>query len=302
MASIESLKKRISTSEDLHSLVKTMKALAAVSIRQYEKAVESLELYTRTVELGLQAVVRKSRSLSGNGARGSTGLILFGSDQGMCGQFNELIGERVLEEIRAGKRNEEREIRLVALGSRAVSALEERGIAPESEMTMPGSLSGITPLVQDLLLHIESWQEEGVREVILFYNRTEENGSYRQQRLPILPLEREWLASVQKNPWPTNQIPLVTMDHDRLFSHLIRTYLFITLYRACAESLAAENTGRLASMQLAEKNISERLEELQQEYRRERQSLITAELLEIVSGFEALEGGQNGSNREPERG
>jgi F-type H+-transporting ATPase subunit gamma len=69
---------------------------------------------------------------------------------------------------------------------------------------------------------------------------------------------------------------------------LVREYLFISLYHAFAESLASENASRLSSMQAAQKNIAERLSDLNAEYRRQRQSSITAELLDIVSGFEAL--------------
>jgi F-type H+-transporting ATPase subunit gamma len=78
------------------------------------------------------------------------------------------------------------------------------------------------------------------------------------------------------------------MDWDRLFSALMRQYLFVSLSRACAESLASENASRLAAMQGAEKNIDERLTELQALFRQQRQMAITAELLDIVAGVEAL--------------
>jgi F-type H+-transporting ATPase subunit gamma len=78
------------------------------------------------------------------------------------------------------------------------------------------------------------------------------------------------------------------MDWDALFSALIRQYLFVSLYRAFAESLASENASRLAAMQNAERNIDERLTALQGQFHQQRQSSITEELLDIVSGFEAL--------------
>jgi F-type H+-transporting ATPase subunit gamma len=78
------------------------------------------------------------------------------------------------------------------------------------------------------------------------------------------------------------------MDVDTLFSTLIRQYLFVSLFQAFAESLASENASRLAAMQRAEQNIGDRLEELNAEFHRRRQMSITSELLDIVSGFEAL--------------
>jgi F-type H+-transporting ATPase subunit gamma len=70
---------------------------------------------------------------------------------------------------------------------------------------------------------------------------------------------------------------------------LIREYFFVALYWAFAESLTSENASRLASMQAAEKNIEERLGELNAQFHHERQRSITEELLDIVAGSEALE-------------
>ena len=88
MQTTESLKRRIKSAGDLLSVVKTMKALAAVSIRQYQKAVESLDDYNRTVEMGLQIVLKeRMRTMMQSKAMASKrmGVIIFGSDQGLCG-------------------------------------------------------------------------------------------------------------------------------------------------------------------------------------------------------------------------
>ena len=69
---------------------------------------------------------------------------------------------------------------------------------------------------------------------------------------------------------------------------LIREYLFISLFRACAESLASENASRLAAMQRADKNIDELLEDLNRTFHRQRQNGIDEELFDVISGFEAL--------------
>lgn len=74
----------------------------------------------------------------------------------------------------------------------------------------------------------------------------------------------------------------------RLFDHLLRQYLFASFFRAFAQSMASENSARLAAMQSAEKNILEMKERLQGSYREVRQNLITSELFDIMSGFEAI--------------
>lgn len=73
---------------------------------------------------------------------------------------------------------------------------------------------------------------------------------------------------------------------------LIREYLFISLFRACAESLASENASRLAAMQRAEKNIDELLEDLNQTFHRQRQTGIDEELFDVIAGYELLFNGK----------
>ncbi|HUM72063.1 MAG TPA: F0F1 ATP synthase subunit gamma, partial [Chloroflexota bacterium] len=99
MESIEDIRRRIKNASDLYAIVRTMRALALTSIRQYERAVESLGDYYRTTELGLHVVlttaVREGYALPPAPrkplAERGTGIIVFGSDQSMCGQFNEQI-------------------------------------------------------------------------------------------------------------------------------------------------------------------------------------------------------------------
>lgn len=110
MATPESLKATIDSTQDLYSVVKTMKALAAVSIQQYERAVESLREYNRTVEMGFQILLRE-RYFAGeplssnlretiNIPETKLGAIIFGSDQGLCGQFNEQIAQYTKNQLR----------------------------------------------------------------------------------------------------------------------------------------------------------------------------------------------------------
>jgi F-type H+-transporting ATPase subunit gamma len=299
MLNIESLKRKIQSTEDLKSVVKTMKALAAVNIRQYERAVKSLADYNQTVELGLMAVLKSrpgyfvgARKLESKGQAIPTGAIFFGSDQGMCGPLNEQVfntAENLLKEFNINKQD----MAVLAMGERLYYQLENAGYNVEKHLSMPGSVTGITSKVHDVLLNIESWTEKrGISRVYLFYNKMVSSQKGEGHAVRLLPLDENWLNNLQKTKWPTRNLPMFTMDFDPLFSALINQYLFISLFRAFAESLASENAQRLASMQSAEKNIKERLEELNTQFHQMRQMGITEELLDIVSGFEALEQGK----------
>jgi F-type H+-transporting ATPase subunit gamma len=289
MFTLEDLKNRIESTEDLQSVVKTMKALAAVNIRQYERAVESLQDYNKAVEMGLQVVLQNrpdSPVRARRAPRDRLGAIIFGSDQGMCGPLNDQVVSYVIstmDELRIQERV------LLAIGERVKGRLEDSGHPVMDDLSVPSSVTGITPHVQDLLVKIERWQsEKDLHQVFLFYSLHQTGASYRPHHVHLLPVDEEWLKRLTAKSWPTRILPTCTMDWDSLFSALIREYLFISLFRAFAESLASENASRLASMQAAEKNIEEQLSELKKQFHQMRQMAIDEELLDIVAGFEAL--------------
>ncbi len=297
MPSLDHLQRQIATAEELKSVVRTMKVLSAASIRQYERAVESLAEYTHTIEMGLQ-VVLKDYAQSGishyglnNGKSGVInhwGVIIFGSDQGMCGQFNEQIAHYVLEQINQLSVTNT-DLSVLTVGARVIPPLETAAVAITASFSMPSSLAGITPMVQELLLYIEKWREaEKINQILLFYNHLHSNTSFQPRKLQILPIDQTWLQKLQQRQWDSRSLPTFTIERSQMFAALIRQYLFVSLYRAFGESLASENASRLASMQMAEQNIEERLAEFNTQFQQERQTAITEEILEIVAGADAL--------------
>lgn len=290
MPTLEALQRTINSTESLQSVVKTMKALAAVSIRQYEHAVAALAEYTQTIELGLQIVLRDPPlTLDATSAPdGQLGAIIFGSDYGMVGQFNEQIATYAAEAINAARRPAAQR-HILAVGERVSARLADAGMPVEQIFNVPSSVGGITPLVQDLLVQIEGWREQhGVQHLVLCYNQTHSGAIYRPTQLQILPLDPRWLGELAQRPWQSRRLPTYTADWSTLFAALIRQYFFVALYRACAESLANENASRLAAMQRAEQNIEDHLAELTMLFHQLRQSAITEEILDIVAGVEAL--------------
>ncbi len=315
MLTLEALQTQIHSIEDLQSVVRTMKALAMVSIRQYEKARTSLSDYNTTVELGLQALLYHRRfSENSTGllpfadlaqTQGWVGVIVFGSDHGLCGQFNEQIVTYALAQLHQCQIQPDRCL-LAAVGARLIPYLEAANQPVQQQFALPSSLAGTPGLIQDLLRAIEQWrfpqtanQRPGVGEptamprsdvdqILLFYNQSLSATTFHPVTLRLLPLDLTWLQQLEQRPWNSPALPMLGTHWQPLFSALIRQYLFVSLYRATAESLASENAARLASMQAAEKNIEERLTDLNADYRQQRQNAITGELLDIVAGFEAL--------------
>jgi len=288
--SVASLRHKIASAEELESVVRTMKAMAASSIGQYENAVRSLDDYYRTVQLGLAACFREDKSPGVMPAikqqqQTAIAAIVFGSDQGLVGQFNEAMVEYAVDTLEKlpGKKI------VWAVGVRIQSRLAETRLQPKAGFTLPNSINAITPLVGDILIELEAQREQGlIEQVYLFHNRPKTGSIYTPASQQLLPLDETWLQHLSEISWPTKNLPEVINSRERTLRALVSEYLFVTLFRACAESLASENASRLAAMQRAEKNIDELQEYLNRTFHRLRQSGIDEELFDVISGFEAL--------------
>lgn len=287
---LESLRRKINGATDLESVVRTMKVLAASNIIQYEKAVISLADYYRTVELGLLVCFRQGAQFSMNenlikSKNKTIGAIVFGSDQGLVGQFNDILSEfagKTLDNLPGEKL-------IWSVGDRIKARLEDTGLPLAGLLSVPNSVNTITPVIGQILLECESYQERGeISELYIFHNKPKPGALYEPFVQRLLPLDQKWFSSVAQLKWPTYYIPEAINGVVPTLHGLIRQYLFVTLFRACAESLASENASRLAAMQRAEKNIDELLEDLNRSYHRLRQSTIDEELFDVISGSEAL--------------
>lgn len=306
MQTVEALNRKIATARDLAGVVRTMKILAAVNIRQFESAEESLKAYVQTMHAAAEMAIWNDPSLVGDRADHvpqRTGLIVFGSDQGMCGGFNDAMAQAVDEFVQSGQTNRRslpktkshqpvrpsKEIPLIVLGRRLAGRLEDSGYAVDDSIELPGAASGITLRLQDLLLRVDQWRlVNRLDTIVVFHNRRSHRIPYSPVHRVLLPLSPLQLVPSPAPRWPGRSLPLVTLPTQALWSWIVRQYLFVSLFQACAESQASENAARIAAMQAAETHIQDLQEDLNRDYQQLRQTSITAEILDVVTGFEAL--------------
>jgi F-type H+-transporting ATPase subunit gamma len=287
----EALGRKIAGARDLKAVVRSMKALAASSIGQYERAIESLDGYYRTVELGLSVCLRRSRSAPYAAAKmpasaPPVGAVMFGSDQGLVGRFNEVLMEFAVGRLEAlpGKTRQ-----IWAVGERMRALVTDAGLPAPGLLSVPNSVDAITALVGQILIEIEAGRERGdVAEIYIFHNHPIAAAAYEPVGKQLLPLDRLWQDTLAALPWPTKNLPEVIEAATPTLEAFIREYLFVLLFQACAESLASENASRLAAMQRAEKNIEQILDELNRTFHRVRQESIDEELFEVIAGYESL--------------
>jgi F-type H+-transporting ATPase subunit gamma len=283
------LRRKIGSAGELRSVVRTMKAVAAASITQYEKSVGALADYQRSVELGLTACFRQADSLAATehaaGKSDGIGAIVFGSDQGLVGQFNDAVADCAVAMLAKFSGVAQ----VWAVGERVQSRLVDAGVATAGLFEVPASVGAIITLVAQILQRTDVLSSHGgASELYLLHNRPTMGAIYTPVSERLLPLDAAWHATLMRRRWPTQELPEVLGTAAMTLQALVGEYLFVAIFRACAESLASENASRLAAMQRAEKNIDELLVDMNAGFHRLRQSSIDEELFDVVSGFEAL--------------
>ncbi|MFK7818707.1 MAG: F0F1 ATP synthase subunit gamma [Planctomycetaceae bacterium] len=303
METLKALGRRVAVADDVRGIVGTMKAIAAANIRQFEASVDSMADYNRTLRLGFQILFHECRVLDDReGALttpsdlrlidtrrdrpGRFGAIVFGSDQGLCGRFNEEICEYTAQRMQS-LGPDHAAWSVISIGNRVQMQLAESGFTIAKAESAPRSLPGIGPFVQSLLPTVQRWQEEdAVERVFVFYNKRLAASNFQPTEIRLLPPDIQSMSKPRASDGEFATLPTYTMNRTELFRSLIRQYLFVSLFKACAESLASENASRIASMQAAEKTIENRLGELKSQLNERRQTAITEELLDIVTGYE----------------
>jgi len=289
-----SLQRKIASAGDLQSVVRAMKAQAAANVGQYERSVQALGRYAHSVELGLGACLRRSRPVTapapaGAGAKDvAIQAVVFGSDQGLVGRFNDIVLDHAREALAglAGR------VQVWAVGERVRGGVIDSGTPLLGVFAVPGSVQEITALVGRILVQSEArepWGPAGPSaELYLVHNRPTSGSAYAPVSQRLLPLDEAWRRQGEAVPWPTAMRPETLGDATDTLRGLIREYLFVSIFRASAESLASENASRLAAMDRADRNIDKMLVVLHDAFHRLRQSSIDEELSDVIAGFKAL--------------
>lgn len=290
MTAMEGLLRRQAVGEDLHSVVRVMKSLSAVSIKQFDAAANILRDYQSALLLGLQANLRQSdvREVTATLSPAVDAYILVGSDRGLCGRFNETIAYRAKAKF-DDTSSRDRETFFLTVGVRAAERMTALGVHSGVVLSAPAVVAALSDTVEILIMHIDQRCDAvNLGQVVVIYNARTDDELASVTEQTILPVTEAWLMNLRDEPWPARGLPDFTVKPDELFSKLIREHLFLGLFRAVAESVASEHASRLAAMQRAERHIDEFLATLGAKIRDSRQNSITQELLDIVASYDVL--------------
>lgn len=285
---LETLNHRMATLQSIRSIVRTMKTLSAVNAAPYDRAAASIKAYHETILQGLQIFAMSAplpEVMAEVDSHAPKIALVFGSDHGLCGGYNETIAAAAKAHV-SGK-----DWHILAVGAQMEDALNGLGLAISSRFMPPASPDGIGRLAGEILVALDDYrvgvQENEIALTLTFMQRSG-HGLQAAVTEELLPLSPTFLMDLAKRPWDSRSLPILMMDDVAIFTALIRNHLFASLFRAAAEAIATENAARLALMQQAERAIDDRYEEMLQAVRSARQSEITNELLDVITGFEAL--------------
>jgi F-type H+-transporting ATPase subunit gamma len=293
MPTLREVRNRISGVKRTQKITRAMKMVAAAKLRRAQAAVVAARPYARGVQSLLQHLILSlepgTQPLVMARPLRTLGLVILTSDRGMCGAFNSNVIRAaqahmavVMPDFRTAS-----SVRLFLIGKKSTDFFSRQRILIAAKhpgffhQLSFGSAQAIAREVIDLFLRGE------VDRVDVVYN---EFKSIAQQRIVIdqyLPLVPEVTESAG-HPRIANYI--YEPSQKELISALLPRFLNFSLWRMLLESNASEQGARMAAMENATENARELIETLELQYNKARQATITNELLEIVSGAEALRG------------
>jgi F-type H+-transporting ATPase subunit gamma len=285
---IDAIVKKMKGTSDLRSLVRVMKAIAAANIREYNPAQKALLEYSRTIELGLQALlefgVKDIRMKEVASER--IGAIIFTANLGLCGQFNHQVISFFQKTFDQWKISPD-QCSLLVLGEQHKEPINNMPV--ESYLSFPNDLSGMSLFLQEVLSKINHWiTKQDIHRIFLFFNRPDSPTSYSPRVDRLSPIDQDWFDQLKRRKWNSRSLPQFTINPTKLFSSYIQEFFFISLYKTVIESYMSENVNRWQSMIMAEKHIDDYMIDLKNEYQQQWQASITEELLDIESAFEVL--------------
>ncbi|GMO62592.1 MAG: hypothetical protein Ta2D_09120 [Rickettsiales bacterium] len=295
METIDSLKKTISSTKDIKQVIKTMKSLAMANVKNYIRAVDNLYFYKMNLENAIHGLVKYGDfdetelffNIESDKSKKKNLIIIFGSNQGLCGRFNDRIKEFLLNKLDKFKKEQKNEF--IVVGNRLDMLLRDvENFDIVKSYEMPNTFAKINLLTFEIIKFIEKdFKEKKLNKVFLYYTANPENSSngvpYTTQ---LFSMHKKYLDTFKKKNWLSKNVPVWNVDIMEMLTDILKQYIFISLNNAFFNSVASELKNRLITLQNAEKNIDDIIKTKQLEYNQKRQLIITSQLLDVISGWQ----------------
>jgi F-type H+-transporting ATPase subunit gamma len=271
MPSSADIDRKLRTFSSVGDIVSAMKAYAGMTVRRTEDLVPNIREYESTVVAAMGDAARlMSGGMPGRARGGGRLLIAFGSSQGLCGAYNDHVASRVSKEIKDDDT-------LFVIGARLKGSLESLGAPIDADIDSPASISGIPKALENTIARIvDIYRGRDIYHLSLVFTVIRERQAEVGHEQVLPPCIGQVKGASSGLP------PMVYMDAQSIFEAVLEEFLYISLYRACLESLRSENWYRLNVLEGATDRLGRHLTELRTLKNYVRQEEITEEMLEIL--------------------
>ncbi len=278
MTRLAEIQGRIASMSELSSIISAMRSLAGMRVQEAQRALPGIRRYAEAMAAGIGAallLMPEPEPLTRD--QGRRALVLCTAEHGFVGGFNERLVEAA--ETATGPT-----VALFVLGSRGSVLIIEKGRQPSWTRSMATRPTGAPETVRHLTAELYHRIARGeISRVDVMFSCSRQGSTPTIEHRQLLPLD---LASLAPNQ--PRQAPLHNLAPSALLEKLMSEYVFALLTEAAVESIASENAARFAAMESAYDNVEKKLVQLLQDARQARQSEITTELLDLVTGTEAM--------------
>lgn len=292
MANLKDIKRRIGSVKNTQQITKAMKLVAAAKLRRAQEAVMAARPYAEKMIEVTEHLVSKCQDgahpLMVKREVKKVLILIIAGDKGLCGPFNSNVFKAALKVI---EEHEGKEISLVVVGKKGVDFFKRRHIPiRESFLDYGKRLTNIGLAHGIASVMVDAFMEKKADEALLVYNRFKNVVVQEPRTLHLLPM------TVSKPHQEGMEESAALEDYEyepsaeELLGEILERCLETQIYQALLESSASENGARMTAMDAASKNAREMIDGLTLAYNRARQAAITTEIIEVVTGADALSG------------
>ena len=291
MASLDDLKKRISSVKSTQKITKAMKMVAAAKLRRAQENAERGRPYSEKMNniiLNLSSSVSDKENapklLQGTGQEKTHLCVVLTSDRGLCGGFNSNIIKKAklfFQKIS----NENKSLKIITVGSKGYDQLKRQyknNIIDKLSFKDSKNINYFDANKVGKII-IEKFEKEEFDVCTIFYNQFKNVITQIPQEQQIIPLKTE-----NEKDQTNNESYEFEPEEDEILSNLLPKNISTQIFKAMLENSASEQGSRMSAMDNATRNAGEMVDKLTIEYNRSRQAAITKELIEIISGAESL--------------
>lgn len=293
MANLKEIKLKIGSVKNTQKTTKAMKLVSSAKLTRTRQLSEQARSYARKINEVLSDIAARvskvqdegniGRAFIQNNAPKTIDIVFVTADKGLCGGFN-MATIKTVSRLIAEYEAKGTKVRLRAAGRKGVDFFSFQGVALEQRVSDLSSAPEYDRAAEFIHAVVEDFKNEVTDKVIIVYNGFLNMLTQEIRVRDLLPISLD--AVEAKNT--DSMLDIEPDDDQEVLDELTDKYIDFNMYYALIDSLAAEHSARMQAMEAATKNAKEKVNSLTVEYNKARQAAITTELIEIISGVEAL--------------